>query len=67
MTLWTVYFDATVSITLEADSQEEAIRGAEGIIANLEDGEGRLREEVDYSIGEVFLIRNEDTGEETIK
>jgi hypothetical protein len=65
--LWTIAFDATISVGVQAESEEEAIRGAQEIVGHMEDQGLHLKEGVDCFIGDIFLIRNEETGEEILK
>lgn len=67
MALWTIAFDATISVSVEAETEDDAIRGAEGIVGNISDDDLRLRDGVDCSIGDIYLIRNEETKEEILK
>lgn len=62
MALWTIAFDATVTVSVEADTEDDAVSGAEGIVERGEGAEGAA----DYSIGKIFMIRNEETGDEII-
>ena len=64
MTPWTVCFDATVLVGVQADGEGEAVQAAEGMIGDGEDADCPLRNGVVCTIGQVFLVRNEDTGEE---
>ena len=64
MTLWTGCFDATASVGLEAHGDREAVQAAEGMIGDGEDADCPLRNGLVCTIGQVFLVRNEDTGEE---
>jgi len=67
VTLWTVAFDATISVSVEAETEGDAIRGAEGLVGNVDEEDLHLRDGIDCSIGDIFLIRNEETGEEILK
>ena len=67
MALWTVCYDATVLVGLEADGEDDAVQAAERMMGSREDAECPVRNGVVCTVGEVFLIRNEDTGEEVQK
>lgn len=67
MSLWAIGFDASISVRVEADREDEALRGAEGIVGDVSPDDLRLEDGVDCSLGHIFLIRNEKTGEEILK
>ena len=67
MTLWTIAFDATISVSVEADAEGEAIGMAEEIVGSITEEDLRLGDGVDCSISKIFLIRNQSTGEEILK
>ena len=67
MGLWIVAFDATVSIGIEADAEDVAVNSAEEMVENIREKGLILGESIDLSIGEIFLIKNEETGVEILK
>ncbi|MBI2842146.1 MAG: hypothetical protein HYX78_01970 [Armatimonadetes bacterium] len=62
MTRWTVCFDVTVSVSVVADAEGEAEQAAETAVTEVWDEDLRMREGVDWTLGQVFAIRNEQTG-----
>ena len=72
MATWTVAFDSTFSVfDIEADTQEEAERKAEeaikGIDEVINEYINRGGESYGLWINKIYLVRNEDTGEEILK
>ena len=67
MPLWTVCFDATVIASIEAETDGEAQEAAEAVVAACWDEDLRTREGVDWTLGRIFAIRNEQTGLEIRK
>jgi hypothetical protein len=72
MATWTVAFDSTFSVfDIEAGSQEEAERKAEEAIKGIDEviNEYINRGGESYGLGidKIYLVRNEDTGEEILK
>jgi hypothetical protein len=67
MTLWTIAFDATLAVRVEAESEEQALRVAERLAWEFEREAEGTSCPADFSLGRVFLIRNQETGEEVCK
>ncbi|MBI2844010.1 MAG: hypothetical protein HYX78_11480 [Armatimonadetes bacterium] len=64
---WTVCFDVTVSVSVEASTENEAEEKAETLIAEAWDEDLHMREGVDWTLGKVFAIRDEETCIEILK
>ena len=69
MARWTVFFDSTISVSnIEAETWEEAEEKAEETVEEMDEvtgkGEGEGRS---LQINKIYLVRNEDTGEEILK
>ncbi|MFH1141964.1 MAG: hypothetical protein V1724_09985 [Chloroflexota bacterium] len=62
MAHYSIYYDATVQVDVEAESEEDAETKADQRAASIEangaDG---------FSIHQIYLLVNVDTGEETLK
>ncbi len=67
MTLWTIAFDATVTVSVEAETENDATGAAESMVEEAHYEVAPHKESVDLSIERIFLIRNEKTGEEIMK
>ena len=67
MALWTVCFDATISVSVEANTETCAVKAAEAAASEIENRGLCLGEGIDCSIGKVLVIRNEQTGVEILK
>jgi hypothetical protein len=72
MTKWTVAFNSTFSVfDIEAESQEEAEKKAEKVIKGIDEAINeyinRGGESYELEISQIYLVRNEETGEEILK
>jgi len=69
---WTIAFDATLNVVgINAETEGEAIKFAEEAIEGIEEAVNeylnREQTQFDFSITGIYLIKNEDTGEEILK
>ena len=69
MTKWTVFFDSTVSVSnIEAETREKAEEKAEAAVEEMDEVTGeRGNESRSLQVNKIYLVRNEDTGEEILK
>ncbi len=64
MPKWTISYDATVTVWVEAETEKEAIEKADKKTRRFRDlGE----DERELSIQELYLVTNDDTGEAVFK
>jgi predicted RNase H-like HicB family nuclease len=68
MARWTVFFDSTYTVSnIQAESEEEAERKAEEAVEEMDEVTGKRGECRSLRVYGIYLVRNEDTGEEIMK
>jgi len=69
MAKWTVFFDSTVSVSnIEAETREEAEEKAEAAVEEMDEVTDKGgNESRSLRINRIYLVRNENTGEEILK
>lgn len=67
MTRWLVSFDATISVSVEAETEEKAVAAAERTLNALGIDNLCLSEDANCSVGRVITIKDEQTGVEIRK
>ncbi|MHB1459537.1 MAG: hypothetical protein ACYC0V_21710 [Armatimonadota bacterium] len=67
MPRWTVGFDATITVSVEANDGAMAVKVAERTLNSLGIDDLRLSEVTQCSIGKIFVITNEESGVEIRK
>jgi len=65
MPLWTVEFDADLSVNVEAENREEALRKAREIVTEMEGGGFDGEERIECTVGKTRSVRNDETGQRT--
>lgn len=68
MARWTVFFHSTYTVSnIQAESQEEAERKAEEAVEQIDEVTGERGECRSLWVKKIYLVRNENTGEEIMK
>jgi hypothetical protein len=68
MARWTVLFNSTYMVSnIQAESEEEAERKAEEAVEEMDEVTGERGECQSLRVYGIYLVRNEDTGEEIMK
>ncbi len=67
MPRWTVGFDATITVSVEANAADQAVKAAERTLNSLGIDKLRLNEVTQCSVGKIFVIADEETGVEIRK